>query len=198
MLHLVRRWHRWQDRVHGSLDGSWLHRLFGARIFHRAIWRIDKRSLAHGASLGLFVAFTPTIPFQMLLCTAGSVFLRVNLPIALAGCFVTNPVTALPIYLFARRLGEYLLAESWIRTVTVEVFDIDSRSGRFMEQSLYLWTGCLLLAALAAVVGNVAIRILWRLLRALKISIENQLQDQDGIDAGVAAWQASDGRAEDS
>lgn len=154
-----------------ALDDSWPHRIFGVRIFHQDIWHVDKRTLANGASLGLFIAFTPTIPFQMLLCTVGAMLLRVNLPVALAGSFATNPVTAVPYYLFARRLGERLLTEAWL-AIALELFEFESRAGWFVQQSLYLWAGCLVISSVAAVAGYLAVRALWSALHALKDNIE--------------------------
>jgi hypothetical protein len=42
-----------------------IHRLLGDRIFHPHIWSFDERSLSGGLALGLFIAFTPTLTFQM-------------------------------------------------------------------------------------------------------------------------------------
>lgn len=175
LLRIKTHWHRWQQRMHKALHGSWAHKIFGARIFHQAIWSIDKSSLARGAAMGLFISFTPTIPFQMLLCTIGAMLLKVNLPIALAGCFTTNPVTALPFYIFARHLGQQLLTETWLKKFTLDLFAFESRTGRFMEQTIYLWTGCLLVGAIAAVLGYVGVKIFWSILWKMKQKVDARL-----------------------
>lgn len=152
---------------HG-LRETYIHRILGERMFHRHVWVIDKRSIAGGVSLGLFVAFTPTIPFQMLLCVIGATLLRVNVAVSLVACWVTNPLTALPIYLSARRLGQYLFEHSEIAEFTLDLFRFENRTGRFMEQSVYLWTGCLVFSAVSALLGNLASRASWNLGHWLK------------------------------
>lgn len=175
----LQAWHRWQDRARVALHDSLSHRIMGARIFHHDIWAVSANALAGGLSLGLFVAFTPTIPFQMLLCAVGAVVLRVNLPIALAACWITNPLTAVPIYLYAYRIGRQVLAETWIARFTIDVFEFTTRTGRFIEQSLYLWAGCLMISTITAVLGNVAIRLLATWLRWLKLHVPRQRPDAD-------------------
>lgn len=125
-------------------------------------------SVAGGVSLGLFVGFTPTIPFQMLLSALGAILLRVNLPVSLVVCWVTNPLTSLPIYLAAHRLGKYLLGHSQLFEVVFEFFDLEGRRGGFMVQSVYLWTGSLIFSVVSASFGYVALRFAWSLKRWLK------------------------------
>jgi uncharacterized protein (DUF2062 family) len=161
-------WHKKEKRVRHSLRNTYVHRILGERIFQDRIWRIDLNSTAGALSLGLFVAFTPTIPFQMFLCAIGAILFRVNMPIALASCWITNPLTALPIYLSAYGLGQYLLEHIKIWNFTFELFSFESRTGVFMKQSLYLWTGSLVFSVVSAFLANIAARLAWRLFRKLK------------------------------
>ncbi len=127
------------------------------------IWKIDQFRLANGLSLGLFIAFTPTIPFQMLLCIIGAVILHVNLPIALAACWITNPVTAIPVFLAAHKLGKCVLENTAIERYTLELFSMYERTGGMMRESLYLWTGSLIFALSSAVLGNFLIHIIYNI-----------------------------------
>ncbi len=161
------KWRQRQERLKHALRNSRLHRILGERLFHIHVWKIDKRSIAGGLSLGLFVAFTPTIPFQMFLCAVGCVFLRLNLPVAWLACWVTNPLTALPIYLAARRLGIYLLRGSGIAAWVLELFHFTGTTARVIEQSLYLWSGCLIFSTVSALLANLVVRLLWRLPRRI-------------------------------
>ena len=159
----------WQKRLilrnrafRKSLRNSRLHRIFGERTFHRRVWRTSRDALAGGLALGLFVAFTPTIPFQMLLAGAGALFLKVNLPIALLACWVTNPVTAFPIFMSAWNLGRAMLGPESPINELVAVFLPDTRAGRLLRTSAYLWSGALLYATVAAIVGNLLVRAIWQ------------------------------------
>ena len=161
-------WHRKQERMKHALRNSYVHRILGERLFHHGIWVIDIDSLAGGLSLGLFVTFTPTIPLQTLLCAIGALLLRVNLLIALAASVIMNPLTAFPIYLSAHRTGQYCLEHYAIGEFTLGLFSSESRTGRFMEASLYLWTGFLIFSTVSAFVGNAGARLAWRLGRWYK------------------------------
>lgn len=143
------------------LRRSFLYRVFGKGILARDLWHFDARSLAGGASLGLFIAFTPTIPFQMLLACVGALYFRVNLPIALLACWVTNPITAVPIYMSAWRLGHFVLYAIPYADEYLAAYG-EAKRGRVIMGSFCLWTGCLILATAAAIVGNVLIRWLWK------------------------------------
>ncbi len=180
MTNWLRRWRHKQDRMRHALRDTYVHRLLGERIFQRQIWAFDLTSLAGGASLGFFVAFTPTIPFHMLLCAAAAIVLRVNLPIALVACWITNPFTALPVFLAARQLGRYLLENSWLTDVILDIFGFESRTGRFMENTLYLWAGSLIFAVTGAVAGNVVVRAAWYLSHRLKEKIAQPEDDAKG------------------
>lgn len=163
----LRRWRHRQRRMKHSLRDTYIHRILGERIFHRHIWAHDMSSVAGGLSLGIFIAFTPTIPLQMLLCVIASLYLRVNLPISLTACWITNPVTAVPIYWAAHRLGEYLLEHSGLKSFIMLMFPLENRTSLLIEYSFSLWTGSLIFAVIAATMGNIAVRVVWNQARKL-------------------------------
>jgi uncharacterized protein (DUF2062 family) len=88
-----------------------VHKLLGENVFHPAIWQFSRQSVAGGIALGLFVAITPTVPFQMLLATILAHALRVNLPMALLMCWTTNPFTLPLLFWVEYKIGEWIL--SW-------------------------------------------------------------------------------------
>ncbi len=146
-------WNARQRVWRRSLRETSLYAILGNRIFRSGLWKVDKRSLAGGLALGLFIAFTPTIPFQMLLVAAGAIVFKVNLPVALAACWVTNPLTAVPIYMAAWRLGRFVIGEEGPIREFFDMFLAKSGSRRFIRESLYLWTGSVVFAAASAGVG---------------------------------------------
>jgi uncharacterized protein (DUF2062 family) len=154
----------WQEKcqhLRESLRNSRLYGLFGDKIFHHMLWRNDKRAIAGGLSLGLFIAFTPTIPFQMILATGGALLFRVNLPIALAACWMTNPLTALPVYMSAWKLGKYVVDHVILIEDVLRFYPLRTRSGRFLRQAISLWIGSLILATACALSANMMVRLLW-------------------------------------
>jgi len=79
-------------------------------------WYVNRRSIAAGLAAGVY--FGLLLPTgQMPVAVLVAVMLRCNLPAALLGTFVSNPITFVPIYLVAYRIGASLLNlppdESW-------------------------------------------------------------------------------------
>jgi uncharacterized protein len=69
----------------------------------------DPRKIAGGMALGVFIAFTPTIPFHMVGALALAALLRVSPVTAFLGIQICNPLTIPAIYLAAYKVGQYLL-----------------------------------------------------------------------------------------
>ena len=157
----LKKWHDKHQHLRESLKDSRLYGIFGDKIFHHMLWRNDKRSIAGGLSLGLFIAFTPTIPFQMILATGGALFFRVNLPVALAACWITNPLTVLPVYMSAWKFGKYVVDHFILIEEILKLYPLRTRSGRFMQQTIYLWIGSLIFATTSALGANIVVRLLW-------------------------------------
>ncbi|NLH41005.1 MAG: DUF2062 domain-containing protein [Planctomycetes bacterium] len=143
-----------------QLRRSWLYRLFGKNILAGELWHFDAGSVAGGWSMGLFIALTPTIPFQMTLACLGALCLRVNLPMALLACWVTNPLTSVPYYMAAWQLGRWILEAIPLAHEYVSAYGEGTRS-KVIVGSFCLWTGCLILATVASLVSYVLLRWLW-------------------------------------
>lgn len=137
------------------------HLLHDPQIFH-----LTRHSAAGGMAAGLFCAFFP-IPGHMLFAAIAAIGLRVNLPIAVAAVWVTNPFTIPPIFYLAYRLGSAVLNNP------VEPVSFDMSLGWLQTTFVHIWpplvTGCLILAVLAAVMGYGSVRLLWRLAVAARI-----------------------------
>lgn len=157
----LKAWHRKQRALRKSLEGSHAHRLWGDQLFSKVLWSTDRRSIAGGLSLGLFVAFTPTIPFQMLIVTFAALYLRVNLPIGLAACWVTNPLTAIPVYLAALKVGTYIVAHFDPIDEVLDLHGMEGRSTGLLRQAMCIWIGSLVFASSAALAAQVLVRVFW-------------------------------------
>ncbi len=154
-------WLRRQRKVARALKDTLAHRVLGQHLFGKNLWRPQQQTVAGGLALGLFIAFTPTIPFQMLLAASGAILLGVNLPAAVAAVWVTNPLTALPIYLGANRLGSRLLQETWLFRLVQDLFVPAGRSGALLTHAIFLWTGSLMMGGLSALFGWAVVHLLW-------------------------------------
>lgn len=159
-----KKWLRKQRQISRALRDTLAHRWLGDHLFSKPLWVPQRNTVATGLALGLFIAFTPTIPFQMALAATGAFLLKLNLPAAVVGVWVTNPLTAVPIYLSANRLGRRLLEDTWLLDLVQEFFVQESRFATFFNHTLYLWTGSLVMAVLAALLAWGAVHVSWRLL----------------------------------
>ncbi|MDD5089806.1 MAG: DUF2062 domain-containing protein [Candidatus Wallbacteria bacterium] len=162
-------WKKRQFRFRKALAGTWLHSFFGNRIFHSKLWRVDLRSVSGGLALGIFIACTPTFPFQMFLAICGAIMFHVNLPLALAACWVTNPLTMVPYYAAAWKLGKSMIDHSELLQSILEFYPHDEKALRFIRQSINLWSGSLVIAVAASLLTYVTVRLFWVSIRKLLV-----------------------------
>ena len=76
------------------------HILGGDDTPHRIAW---------GVALGSIVAWTPTLGFQIMLYVAVATLLRANKVSGIPILFLSNPISAVPVYWFAWRVGAGVL-----------------------------------------------------------------------------------------
>lgn len=140
-------------------------RPFRLLLEHPAYWSLNRRSITRAFALGLFISFVP-IPMHIFLSTGLALLLRLNVPAAVAGTFLTNPLTMVPLYLSAYWVGCRLL-------------DLPARTMHFAmswdwiaHALLPVWKpfllGCLVLGSLSALAGYALIGGVWHLSLVLK------------------------------
>jgi len=86
------------------------HRAIGKKLRDIIIYRIlhiddSAHRIALGVAVGFFVAWTPTIGFQMALTIAIAASLRANKLVGLPVVWISNPVTAAPLYYYNWVIG---------------------------------------------------------------------------------------------
>ncbi len=142
--------------------------VFGDGLFHPALWHLNRRSAAGGVAIGLFCGLIPG-PLQMLGAGIAALLFRVNLPVALLTTLYTNPITIVPLYLIAYKLGTIALGAAGGRTPEPPPGWVWSQVGASIEAygqwmlglGAPLALGVLLLAILLAATGYVVVRVLW-------------------------------------
>lgn len=147
----TRRYYKWLRHIprRKHFKGGWLHRVLGEKLFAHELWKPTRKTFAGGLALGLFIGCTPTMGAQIILAAVAAYFLRLNIPIALAGSLITNPFTAAIIYPLEYQLGVWLVG-------VPEPRELEGYSGMLRNFARYakpLWIGSLVaggaLAALA-------------------------------------------------
>lgn len=142
-----------RNHKHLQFLGTLLH---DPNIFH-----LNRRSVSGAFSVGLFMAFVP-VPFQMVLAAIGAIVMRANLPISVALVWITNPLTMPPIFYGAYKLG------AWILQTPVQDVEFVLSMEWMMHKLGEIWQpfllGCFVSGLFFAVLGNVSIRLFWRLM----------------------------------
>ena len=79
-------------------------RPFRLLLEHPAYWSLNRRSVTRAFAMGLAIAFVP-IPVHVPLATLLALLLRLNVPAAIVGTFLNNPLTMVPMYMAAYLVG---------------------------------------------------------------------------------------------
>ncbi|NJM31980.1 MAG: DUF2062 domain-containing protein [Limnobacter sp.] len=95
----------------GFFDRYWFTRKLKPWLGHPALWAINRRSVAGAVAAGLFCGLIPG-PFQLFGTLIWVSVVRVNLPLAYAVTLYTNPLTIVPLYLFALAYGHFILGST--------------------------------------------------------------------------------------
>lgn len=146
------------------LNGTIFHRLIGDRLFDQHLWKLTSKNVSTGFALGIFIALTPTIGVQIPLIILAALLLRVNIPVALAASWVTNPLTATIIYSLQYKLGLWLSG-------TPDENVLEGYTGMlriFFRYARPLWVGSLISAACSSILAYAAISSVWWLVSKLR------------------------------
>ncbi|MGM0702162.1 MAG: DUF2062 domain-containing protein [Pseudomonadota bacterium] len=134
-------------------------RLLGGLTADPGLWVLSRRSVANAFSVGLFSAMLP-IPFQMALAAFGAWLTRCNLPLSVGLVWITNPLTMPLIFYGNYRVGTWLMgtraSEAPARLSTRWIAE------RMADILPALAVGSVIMACVAALLGNVMIRLVWR------------------------------------
>ena len=157
---MLRRFlNRWLPKP-GKVRSEYGLGVFGRLLDNRDLWRLNRRSTARAAGIGIFCAMIP-VPFQMVVATAVAVGVGCNVPVALAMCWITNPVTMGPIFFGAYKLGSWILGMPE-REVQFEV-SLDWLMTTFAAVWPPLILGCAVIGLCGAALGFYCTHFIWRL-----------------------------------
>ncbi len=165
----MRNWLRKYMPDHAAVhENRWLAP-FRNTLLHPRLWHLNRHSAAGGVAAGLFCGLFPP-PFQMVSAAVCAVVFRINLPIAILTTLYTNPLTFVPLYVFAFWLGNLIVNNGTATFVPPPEFDF-AAIGSWLAASI-AWLGHLgmplvigvtLLATVFAVLGYFVVRVVWRI-----------------------------------
>lgn len=162
---VVRKWFKQiTPRQESVLANRWI-RPFAHRLTHPEIWHFNRRNVARGVALGLFVGFI--VPFgQVVLAALLAASARGNLLIAAVATLVTNPLTFPPIYYAAFRTGSFLLNSNSAEGSSATSGALPQAASvleMITSASLPTVFGLVLFAVVSAASGFGAVHLAWRL-----------------------------------
>lgn len=144
-----------RDRFHGR----WYLAPFEHLLHDPRLWGIRRQNVVPAFALGLFFAFMP-VPGHFLMAALAALALRINIPIAALATFANNPLTAGPMFYVSYRTGRRLL------DLPPQPLDFELSFAWLTERFVTIWQplllGCVLLGAVAALVGYAVLDFLWR------------------------------------
>lgn len=80
------------------------------------------QAIALGVGIGMFIAFTPTAPLQMILAISFAWMFRANKTAAVIPTWVTNPITNPPIFFGQYLTGAYLFGYQLVDKETFAIY----------------------------------------------------------------------------
>lgn len=137
-------------------------RWFSRHFLDKRVWKPSRHTLAGGVAVGCF-ATVQMIPVQMPLSVVLAGMLRVNIPVALLLCWISNPATYVPFAMIEKSLGQWLLGligdptDAWIGSLQNESL------AKGLSYARYMYVGGLLGGVLAAIAGYVVTWAGWAL-----------------------------------
>ena len=150
------------------LESRWL-RPFRALLHDPALIVPHRRGVARGFAVGLFWAFMP-VPGQSIFAAVSCIWLRVNVLVAMATTWITNPLTAVPFVLTAHWVGTLILGPdslpppdpatlAHVDLSTLETLREGWRELRALGGAFLL--GSLVMSTVSALVGFAALNWFW-------------------------------------
>lgn len=155
------------------------------RLTDPLLWHFNRYNVAKGAALGLFVAFIP-LPIQTILASIGAIIFRVNLPIAVALTWLTNPFTFVPILYLSYRVGSWFLPNHAPLHLPHYATDLGtwdwlSKSGTWLlTVGKPILIGTPIVALTAAALGYYVVMFFWRMHTRYEYRKRKQIRLQQG------------------
>ena len=142
-----------------TLQGHWLLRHFGEHLLEPRLWALHRRGITAAFGAGIAICFIP-LPVHSVVAILIAIAWRLNVPAIYGTTLLVNPLTMVPIYYLAYRVGAALLR------VTPESFSFHL-SWDWLQNGLGpMWqpflVGCLACALVLGVLGWACLELVWR------------------------------------
>lgn len=142
-----------RERVR-SLLGRW--EILRPLLERAHLWHWSRRGVALGSAIGVFYGFL--IPVGQIPASAlTAALLRANVPMAVAGTWITNPLTTAPAYYGMYRLGAWILGQT-----TSENWGALGMLDHIGEVGRALLVGAPIAALVLGLISYLGVSLIWR------------------------------------
>jgi uncharacterized protein (DUF2062 family) len=128
--------------------------IFGDTLKQAELWAFNRVSVSKGIAVGIFCAFLP-MPFEMVAAIFIAAMIGAHIPFAIAGIWISNPLTWIPLYTPCYLLGAWLIG---VEPVPLEDISISVLGWHYVA----LWLGCLILGSLISISSHFIVNALWK------------------------------------
>lgn len=142
-------------------------RIFGRLLSRPSLWHLNRHGVARGVAIGLVTGLIPG-PFQILGAAALAIVLRANLAVAALTTFYTNPITFVPLYILAYKIGAFATGTT-APPPAIGEFKALGILSMLKQGVLWIYSlgdtlliGLAIQSSLFAVVGYFAVQLGWR------------------------------------
>ncbi|MEJ6516999.1 MAG: DUF2062 domain-containing protein [Pseudomonadales bacterium] len=131
----------------------------GHIIFEPNLWHFNRHSVSFAVLIGIFCCFLP-MPFQMIPCVLLVIWVRCNIPLAIAIVWISNPITMPPMMYFSYKLGRWMLGQP------APSAELEVSTQWLVEQLAVVWQplllGCIVTGTTLGLLGFALVRLYWR------------------------------------
>jgi uncharacterized protein (DUF2062 family) len=135
--------------------------MLGNSIFEKDLWSINRHTLSRAVAIGLFWGWMPMF-FQMIPAAFCAVYFRANLPLSLAGVWISNPITMPPMMYLGYEFGNFILGIDPL----FNQFEasIDWILGVFSLIWEPLLVGTMIIGVTSAILGFIGTHLFWKII----------------------------------
>lgn len=150
------------------MHGTFVHRVFGDRIFHGDLWKFSRNGVAIGLAAGMFATLVPIFGLHVFLAVVGAFVFRGNIPCAVLVCFtVGNPFALVGFMYYEWQMGRWLFGHVVMSPLPPEAVAPYAAAAhgfrRAMREVMPLMAGGTLIATAGAVLTYFTTHALWGL-----------------------------------
>ena len=131
----------------------------GNSLFHEDLWRFNRLSFCRATVIGVFWGWMPMF-FQMIPAAYCAVLFRANLPLSVAGVWISNPITMPAMMYIGYLFGNFVLGINPV----YEEFQLSSEWIFSAFENIWqpLLVGTLIIGIISSILGYFVMHMLWR------------------------------------